>query len=197
MFPDVSVVAQRIKSTSSPVGVAAITAPVLMTTDPPVAVPVYRLAIRDRKKRQLVTAIEILSPVNKIGVGRRKYLRKRGALLQSDVHLLEIDLSRHGKRLPANEPLPAAWYYVLLHRENRRPVTEVWPIQLAERLPTIPVPLRETDADVLIDLQVVFTDVYDNCGVGDAIDYRDSLEVPLSPEEKTWVTKLLKKSGKR
>lgn len=100
-------------------------------------------------------------------------------------------------RLPANEPLPAAWYFVLLHRENRRPVTEVWPIQLADQLPTVPVPLREHDADVAMDLQAVFTDVYDNCGVADAIDYHESLDVPMSPEEKSWMTKLLKKTGNR
>ena len=48
----------------------------------------------------LVTAIELLSPTNKRGVGRREYLRRRERFLRSDVHLLEIDLLRKGRRVP-------------------------------------------------------------------------------------------------
>lgn len=82
-------------------------APVLATT-PPVEskvlmeVPLELLSIEIRTVADmvLVTAIEILSPVNK----RRghdafhDYLRKRRDLLRSAAHLIEIDLLRAGER---------------------------------------------------------------------------------------------------
>ena len=49
-------------------------------------------------ERTLVTVIEILSPANKTpnSEGRRQYLRKQRDLLNSAVHLLEIDLLHEG-----------------------------------------------------------------------------------------------------
>ena len=55
--------------------------------------------IRDRKNRQLVTAIELLSFSNKYaGPDREQYLGKRGQILNSPAHFVEVDLLR---RLPA------------------------------------------------------------------------------------------------
>lgn len=50
----------------------------------------------DRQRQQLVTAIEILSPVNKREPQLSEYRRKRAALIKARVHLLEIDLIRRG-----------------------------------------------------------------------------------------------------
>ena len=89
---------------------------------------------------ELVTAIEILSPVNK-QAGREshdEYLRKRRELLRSSVHLIEIDLLRQGRRPPLGRPAPAAPYYVVLSRGDRRPYVDVWPIQLCDKLPRFP-----------------------------------------------------------
>ena len=53
------------------------------------------LEVRDVETRSLVTAIEILSPTNKIHPrGRKQYMRKRRTLLQSESSLVEIDLLR-------------------------------------------------------------------------------------------------------
>jgi len=94
-------------------------------------VPHVTVEIRDVKSRQLVTAIEILSPTNKRGDGRRDYLAKRRRVLLSTAHLLEIDLLHGGERLPMQQPLPPAPYYIVLSREEKRPVSEVWPLSLA------------------------------------------------------------------
>ncbi len=63
-------------------------------------VDVERLAfveIRDRRNRQLVTGIELLSPANKRpGGDRDQYLAKRQRILASTAHLVEIDLLRGG-----------------------------------------------------------------------------------------------------
>ena len=58
--------------------------------------------IRDRRDRELVTVIELLSPANKyMGLDRGQYLAKRVELLNGPVHLVEIDLLRGGPPLPA------------------------------------------------------------------------------------------------
>ena len=58
-------------------------------------------------------------------------------------------------------------------------------------------PLREPDPDVMVDLQAVFTQCYDDGGYEDFIDYRQPPPVALSPEEAAWVDGLLKGKGLR
>src|SRR5262249_51535375 len=49
------------------------------------------LEIRDRRKRELITVLEMLSPSNKnSGPDREQYLAKRRKVLLSPVHLVEI-----------------------------------------------------------------------------------------------------------
>src|SRR5262245_1743130 len=60
-----------------------------------------RVEIRDRAGRQLITAIELLSPTNKYaGPDREQYEGKRLEVLWSPAHLVEIDLLRGGPRMP-------------------------------------------------------------------------------------------------
>jgi hypothetical protein len=102
-----------------------------------------------------------MSPANKRGQGRRKYLRKRQRLLQSSAHLMEIDLLRHGRRVPMVQPLPPGAYFVFLSRAERRPKTQIWPIQAGERLPKVTVPLQAGDQDVLLDLHEAYGAAYE------------------------------------
>jgi len=70
----------------------------------------YTVEIHETGTLKLVTAIEILSPVNK-RPGHEAfegYRRKRRHLLRSDAHLLEIDLLRGGERPPLDRPVPPA-----------------------------------------------------------------------------------------
>ena len=106
------------------------------------------MEIRDRQSRQLVTAVELLSPTNKRpGPDREQYLRKRRQYVQARVHLVEIDLLRNGPRLPL-EDLPECDYYVLVGRSGEYPRVAVWPLRLRDSLPTIPIPLHPPDGDV-------------------------------------------------
>jgi Protein of unknown function (DUF4058) len=60
------------------------------------------LEIRDRENRELITVIELLSPSNKRpGPDREQYLAKRREYLHSSAHLVEIDLLRGWKPMPA------------------------------------------------------------------------------------------------
>src|SRR5207253_2312172 len=98
------------------------------------------IEILHQPDRSLVAALELLSPANKEQPGRTEYLAKRRALLFQKVHLVELDLLVSGRRLPMEQPLPAADYYYFLSRSERRPDCQVYRWTLRERLPTLPVP---------------------------------------------------------
>jgi hypothetical protein len=154
----------------------------------------FSVEIRTAGDELLVTSIEILSPVNKQRGhdAHIDYLRKRRDLLRSVAHLVEIDLLRAGVRPPLEEPVPLAPYYVMLARATHRPHVSIWPIALADRLPTIPVPLLEPDPDVALDLNAIVASVYERGGYDARIDYRQPVPAPaLSASEADWVTALL------
>ena len=60
--------------------------------------------------QKVVTVVELLSPSNKIGAGRRDYLAKRHGLTVPEVHLVELDFLIGGHRLPMERPLPRGDY---------------------------------------------------------------------------------------
>lgn len=152
------------------------------------AVDVERLAfveIRDRRQRQLVTVIELLSPTNKRpGGDRDQYLAKRQEVLSSTAHLVEIDLLRGGQRPPIEE-LPPCDYCVLVSRCETRPRVGLWPLSLCDRLPVIPIPLRQPDPDATLDLQAVLDDIYDKARYANYV-YDDSPEPPLTAAQQVW-----------
>ncbi len=158
-----------------------------------VSVRLVNVEVREAGTDVLVTAIEILSPVNKrTGAERQKYLRKRRELLRSEVHVMEIDLLRGGQRTPLEITPPTAPYYVTLAHADNRPYVDVWPIQLETRLPVLPIPLQEPDADVPLDLGAVMRSVYEQCGYIARIDYRQPPPPPaLDEEQAAWVESLL------
>lgn len=160
-----------------------------------VPLELFSVEIRRSDNEVLVTAMEILSPVNK-QPGHDAYFeyrRKRRELMNSSAHLMEIDLLRGGTRPPLAEPIPAAPYYVTLSRANRRPTVEVWPLALEDRLPILPVPLTAPDPDVPLDLGHIVATVYERGGYDVQIDYaRPAPPPPLSPKERRWVAALLR-----
>ena len=152
---------------------------------------------------EVVTVIEVLSPANKTsGEGHRLYHRKQQEIINSPVHLIEIDLLAEGLRTVAISEeglasLPPHRYLVSVNRAPDGYRFEAYPIPLQRRLPHFRVPLREPDPDVGLDLQAVFTRCYDNGGYEDFVDYRQPPPVTLSSEEAAWVDGLLKGKGLR
>lgn len=191
VYPDVGVVAANAARPAN-VSAALAEAPLKLTTVVPSQIPHSWVEIRDQAGRALVTLIEILSPTNKRGDGRREYLRKRNKVFRSSAHLVEIDLLRKGKRVPMAEPLPQSDYFVLLTRADQRPESEVWPISLADSLPTVRIPLREPDPDVPLDLQQAFSNIYELSPYGLAIDYSKPPDVPLSKGAALWAAQRIK-----
>lgn len=198
VFPDAAVWKKEPVSGGVASPVAVITpAPVESVIAYEVPLQLYRVEIRVTETDELVTIIEILSPVNK----RRgheaysDYLRKRRDMVRAGINLLEIDLLRAGTRPPLEQPIPRAPYYVTLSRRNRRPRVEVWPIQLRDRLPVLPVPLLEPDPDVPLDLGALVQTIYNNGPYAAAIDYNDPLPPPLNNEENQFVQDCLQQAG--
>lgn len=166
---------------------AALTIPVIL----PVDVQVTSIEIRDTAQNQLITSIEILSPVNKREPGLQAYRTKRQRLYQAGVHMLELDLLRRGARPIVHPALPDCPYLVALTRAQTGK-TVVWPLQLQDSLPTVPVPLRPPDDDVVLSLGDAFRAVYEEAAYELSIDYQQDPPPPtLSDEDRSWVRALL------
>lgn len=191
IYPDVSVAGMESPITAPVASRAGIAAPYLLETVVDERAPHAWVEIHDTAQRRLVTTVEILSPWNKRGRGRDKYLDKRRRLLRSSSHLVEIDLLRRGRRLPMKEPLPPAEYYVVVSRVSTRPLVEVWPVALPDALPAFPIPLLPGDADVRLDLQAAVNAVYDLGGFDLVLDYSRPPPPPLSDEQGAWVAERL------
>lgn len=191
IIPDVGIAEQQWQPTLTHTGVAIAPPTLEMATVTPEKTPLVVLEIRDRELRDLVTAIEILSPTNKRGEGYDEYVEKRQNLLRSRVHLLEIDLLRKGKRVPMVGELPDTPYFVFLSRSDNRPITQIWAIRLQDTLPIVPIPLLPEDDDVPLDLQSAFNEVYDGLGFDYWIDYSSAPDVPLKRKYRKQVAELL------
>ena len=108
-------------------------------------------------------------------------------MYQASVHVLEIDLLRRGVRIHADARLQAAAYLLTLTRAMESKL-EAWPLQLADKLPIVPVPLRPPDADVPLDLHAALNEIYDEAAYDLSIDYRQPPPPPpLSPNEAEWL----------
>ncbi len=192
MFPDVYVIATT--TPAAPVtGRGAIATPVRVSLGGPSTVRQPYILIRDRASRQVVTVIEVLSPINKtptplsgeIPAARAEFLRKRGDTLASTAHWLEIDLLRAGER--PGEVRGAAYYYALLKRAGAQEA-EVWPMSLRDPLPTIAVALPAGVADVPLDLQATIEALFERYRYAELIDYGAPPPAPGFPlDDAQWV----------
>jgi hypothetical protein len=144
-------------------------------------------------ERRLVTSIEVLSPSNKKprSPGRKKYLRKRQALLLGRANLVEIDLLRGGARMPMLDPLPDSPHYLLVAREKTAPVCRVWRGFVDRPLPPISIPLCPPDHDIPLELQPIVEAIYERSRYGDDIDYAQPVVPPLTPEQAGWLQQQL------
>lgn len=149
------------------------------------------IQILHQPDRALVSVLELLSPANKELPGRTEYLAKPRALLYQKLHLVELDLLRGGQRLPLQEPLPPADCYYLLSRGDQRPDCQVYFWPLRQPLPTLPVPLRDPDPDLMIDLAAVFTTAYDRGRFGRRLNYQKPPQLPLRGADQRWAASVL------
>jgi hypothetical protein len=158
------------------------------------------LEIRDAEGNEVVTVIELLSPTNKArgSDGHQIYHEKREQFLLSRVNLVEVDLLRSGARPATTRPLPE-WvdYCAMVHRGKHRGRIEVYHWKLAERMPSIPVPLANGDPDARLDLQAAFEAVYDASGYQFYLKYRRPLQPPARAQDVGFIQAALAKLPER
>ena len=150
--------------------------------------------IIERRSKRVVTIIEVLSPTNKVhhSRGREQYLEKRTDARRSDTHWVEIDLLREGEPVVAREQFPACEYTVHVSKNASQTRSRLWPIRLEQQLPPIPIPLKSTDPDVILDLQEAFTTTYERGSYSFKLDYREDPIPKLPSALARWSNKLLK-----
>src|SRR5712691_11835927 len=201
MYPDIRVVERGHRKGGSPAlaGGVAVAEPLrIHLPDEPVTQG-YIEIIDLTTGRRVVTVIEVLSSSNKLpGEGRNLYQRKQQECRAAGVNLVEIDLLRAGpwvlavreSLVPASHRVP---YRVCVYRpRDKDALGEVYRVPLRERLPVINVPLRETDADVRLDLQALIDLCYRNGGYDEDLDYQAEPSPPLTPGDARWADALLR-----
>lgn len=180
-----------------PASYGMVTPPTLtFPTQPAVEARIPVVEIRDRGNNQLITAIEILSPANKRNPGLVQYREKRAMLYANGVHLLEIDLLRRGQR-PANHPGLPEWahYFVMLVRADQTQ-TQVWALTVRDTLPVLPVPLKQPDPDIRLDLGRALSDAASPGDYHETINYRDEPPPPaFSEEDRKWLQTVLQEKN--
>jgi len=144
---------------------------------------------------RLVTIVEVLSLANKTpgAHGRDLYLRKQKEVLESKVHLVEIDLLRageHATAVPLERAIRKAGrfdYHACVHRFDSFEDYFVYPILLPQKLPEVAIPLLPGDAPVTVDLQAVFDRCYDTGPYRRRVRYGEvEPEPPLPAEDREW-----------
>ncbi|MBI5650143.1 MAG: DUF4058 family protein [Chloroflexi bacterium] len=159
-----------------------------MLTDLPVIDRVRErfLEIRATDNHELITVIEILSPSNKQpGEGRRQYEKKREQVFETLTNLVVIDLLRGGAPLPMGK-LPRSHYRILVSREWERPRGALYPFNLPEALPEIPVPLRRGETEPTLALNDLLIQVYAEARYDLRIHYDRDPEPPLDDASAQW-----------
>jgi hypothetical protein len=185
--PDLALV--EAASTGSPAHPRGqITAPLVLDLPASLEIRAPYLKVIDTADRQVVTTIEVLSPINKLAgsSGQRDFLRKREQLLSSSTHWLEIDLLRAGTRPPGIPP--QGEYDAVLHRAGVLDQVEAWFASLRAPLPTIAVPLKPPFDDVPLDLQEAVDLVYERYRYDTGIDYAEEPPPPLRAADVVWVS---------
>jgi hypothetical protein len=148
------------------------------------------IEIYHRPERSLIGIIELLSPANKVGEGRGDYLSKRNAVLCQPIHLVEFDLLIGGQRLPFGKPLPPGHYYAFVSRADRRPFCDVTHWSVRQLLPTVAIPLRPGDSDVLLEMASVFKETYERGGYESDLDYTTPPSARLDHVDAQWAAEL-------
>ncbi len=149
-------------------------------------------------RAHVITAIELLSPSNKEDAeARANWKQKRFDYLRGGINLVEIDLLRGGgwalpdRTLLKPNPPGRIVHHVCVTRPPRLSRAEFYVLPLRERLPVMRVPLRRTDPDVALDLQLLADQCYERGRYGAVIDYSKPPHPPLPDEEAAWARHLL------
>lgn len=198
--PDVLVLeTPGISAGLGPIGTAVEAQPLLAELPMPEEIVERFLEVRDVTNDEVITVIELLSPVNKTSRdGRTAYLNKRLKVLGSQTNLVEIDLLRIGEPLPlriAGQSHPP--YSIIISRAWQRPQASVYFFGIRDPIPRIPVPLRRNETEPILDINHLLHEIYERVGYQRVINYREPADPPLKGQDAAWVNALLREHGLR
>jgi hypothetical protein len=163
--------------------------------------PTRHIEITGRGGR-VVTAIEFISPWNKVGRrARDQYTRKQNDYIAAGVNLVEIDLVRQGDyvlAVPLAElkPEQLATYMMCVYRDIQPDQMEIYRAPLQESLPNIPIPLRPGERDIPLQLQLLIDDCYRD-GRYHRTDYQVPPKATFATADTAWIDACLRDAGRR
>ena len=146
------------------------------------------LEIRRLPELELVTVVEVLSPVNKAWPGRPSYLAKRDDLHGRKINLVEIDLLLGGQPLPMKRSLSVGHYYAVVARGPSLPIGGGLSLVRAGPAAGNSDPAPSSDPDVPIDLNELVGRVYDLGRYRRTLHYDQPLPemMSLPPGDREW-----------
>ena len=178
--------------------IATVAEPLLLKRAPH---PTRHLEIIDQDGR-VITAIEFLSPWNKVGSrAREQYTRKQLNYMDAGVNLVEIDLVRQGSYVLAApledlSPEQRTPYLICVYRDQVPDQFEVYRAPLEKPLPNIPIPLRYDERDVILQLHPLVDQCYHD-GRYYRLDYTVEPRGKFSEELTRWIEERLRSEGRR
>jgi hypothetical protein len=163
-------------------------APLSVELPVPIEIKHRYLQVRRNTDNEVITLIELLSPVNKLDQrGREKYLTKRLKILSHWTSLVEIDLLRAGEPMPmyTNQ---SSDYRLLIRQGWRESRADLYLFNIPDPIPDLPIPLQKGDDMPIIPLNQILHDLYQVIGYGYRIDYHQKPPPPrVSPEMLAWI----------
>ena len=200
-IPDVAV--QKALRTSQPTDLSptrgvAVAQPIEVELPMPTVIRQGYLEIRDVVTSEVVTALEVLSPVNKRpGEGRLTYMAKRQTILASTTNFVEIDLLRQWQPCVKLSDEFATHYRILVSASLLRPQASVYAFNLQDAVPAFPLPLAAGDAEPVVNLKSLLDEIYDQSGYDLVIDYTTDPIPALSTDDAAWLASHLTAVGLR
>jgi len=177
---------------------AVMTEPIVLKRAPH---PTRHVEIVD-KDGKVITAIEFVSPWNKVGaLAREQYSRKQLHHIDAGVNLVEIDLVRQGSHVLAApivelRPEERTPYMICVYRIAKPDQIEVYRAPLEEPLPNVPVPLRYRERDAVIELQPLIDQCYRD-GRYYRLDYSGKPKGKFDKTLTKWIENRLRIEGRR
>ncbi|MBD2614690.1 DUF4058 family protein [Nostoc punctiforme FACHB-252] len=172
--------------------------PKTVTVPIPETIKERYLEVRKVGTKEVVTAIEVLSPKNKRpGEGRDAYETKRQRVLGSLTNFVEIDLLRAGEPMLVFGDGMQNDYRILVSRAENRPQSDLYAFNLPDIIPSFPLPLRTGDNEPFVDLQSLLAGIYERGSYDLVIDYSQQPALELSQENAVWVDTVLRDKGLR
>jgi Protein of unknown function (DUF4058) len=151
------------------------------------------LEVRDVPSGELVTVVELRSPVNKLGSGRAEYLAKRDHIFRSRTNLVEIDLLRAGEPMPVMGTALRSDYRLLVSRGLRRPKAQLYSFGMRQAIPSFQLPLQPADDEPLVDLNLILHSLYERARFDLALDYTQPTVPPLAGPDADWAQALMQR----